>query len=123
MRLNWLCLLPVLLVILVLTMGYLVFTEPVDKPKVSQAEAMEIARTCFPDMSMENSSATLGAYRIEGKEGLAWYVDVKTVPGLNGYIAYIVVVNANEPGYPASWGGIVTVDAMTGEVLHINNVG
>ncbi|WP_424357933.1 PepSY domain-containing protein [Methanocella sp. MCL-LM] len=123
MRLNWLSLLPVVLVLALLAMGYIVLAEPAGKPKISKAEAMKIAQARFPAMSMENSSAELSLYRAGNTEKLVWYVDVKTVPGMYYPGVYIAVVNAGEPGIPMSWGGIVTIDAVTGEVLHVNPVG
>jgi hypothetical protein len=120
MRLNWLSLLPILLVLLVLAMSYTVLIEPAGKPKISKEEALQIARTQYPDMSMQNSSATPGTYKLSGEERLAWYVDVKTVPDINSPDVYIAVVNAGEPGYAVSWDAIVIVDAMTGEILSLS---
>ena len=104
-------------------MGYIVISEPTDKPRISKAGAMQIAKTVYPDMCVENSNATLGTYTAGDEMKPAWYVDVKTVPDPESPNVFIAVVNADEPaGQPVSWGGIVTIDATTGEVLHVNPV-
>lgn len=123
MRLNWLSLLPIVLVLAILAMGYIVLTEPADKPRISKAGAMQIAKTVYQDMCTEKSNATLGTYKAGDEVKPVWFIDVKTVPDPDSPNVFIAVVNAGEPaGQPVSWGGMVTIDAITGEVVHVNPV-
>jgi hypothetical protein len=89
--------------------------------KITAPEAILIASDQYSNVTVIDASAILYIQKIGSKQQLVWdvYLDMKS----SDHTGYIPKINATDNTSMASdwmWGGIVTVDAITGKVLQVN---
>ena len=101
--------------------------QPQDSINLSQAkitapDAIQIASGQYPNMFVTNTSAILYFKKIESKQQLVWdvYINGGYAVDSTGFIAIVNGTDNISTGEGWVWGGIVTVDAITGKVLQVN---
>jgi hypothetical protein len=105
--------------------AYISFFEKQANPVIDKSSAIKIALNLYPNISKANYNAHLDKIYIdEENPKLAWIVEVKGVGNITGYGSTTtpqgtiwVLQNAS-----FSMGGIVTIDAVTGKVIHNNPI-
>jgi hypothetical protein len=93
------------------------------EPEISQDAAIAIALKEFTGTDTASYHPSLYKYWIGGEQRLVWVVDVPSTA--NSSIGNIMIVNETthiQTVYGISYGGIATIDATTGSVIHVNRI-